>query len=86
MCFGERKDKEVRSQMGLGETWLGLCTAVVMAVEAGMSSALSGNSTNPGGISQLNSLFLTGIDIIGYPGPAIRLCSSFTPLVPSKPA
>ncbi len=32
LCFGERKDKEVRSQMGLGETWLGLCTAMVMAV------------------------------------------------------
>jgi hypothetical protein len=62
LCFGERKDKEVRSQVGLGETWLGLYTAVVMAVEAGMSSALSGNITYPGGIYRLNSLFLTGID------------------------
>jgi len=62
LCFGERKDKEVRSQVGLGEAWLGLYTAVVMAVEAGMSSALSGNSTYPGGIYRLNSLFLTGID------------------------
>jgi len=62
LCFGERKDKEVRSQVGLGETWLGLYTAVVMAVEAGMSSALSGNSTYPGRIYRLNSLFLTAID------------------------
>lgn len=56
-CALVREDKGVRSQVGLDQTWLGLYTAVVMAVEAGKSSASLGNSTYPGGHLSSNHFF-----------------------------